>query len=68
LREVAGERLLVVYNNYSSAANLDIPIENTPLESAHRLSKIFGDSEGEITSGRARFQLQPRALAIYDVR
>lgn len=68
LRETPDERLLIVYNNSSSRADLTIPIENTPLENGHRLGKIFGDTDAEITSGRVRLMLQPRALAVFDVR
>jgi neopullulanase len=68
LRETADERLLIIYNNSSSPADLNIPIENTPLESGHRLSKIFGDTDAEMAAGKVRLKMQPRVLAVFDVR
>ena len=46
LRELPEEKLLVVYNNAPKTLELSIPVENTPLETAHELSAVFGNTSG----------------------
>ena len=48
------EKLLIVYNNASKSATLDIPVENTPLETAHQLQTVFGNSSAELAGGKVR--------------
>jgi glycosidase len=68
LRETSDERLLVIYNNSTSPANLDIPVENTPLENRHRLNGIFGNTTAEIEGGKVHVHLQPQTIAVFDVQ
>jgi hypothetical protein len=48
-----------------TAADLNSSIENAPLISAHRLGKIFGNAEGEITLDKVRVKMQTRSLAVF---
>jgi neopullulanase len=68
LRESQEEKLLVIYNNAAKTLELNIPVENTPLEAAHQLQKVFGDSTAEIEGGKLHISLPLRTLAVFSVR
>jgi glycosidase len=68
LRELPEEKLLVVYNNGSRTAELSIPVENTPLETARQLQTVFGNSGAEIVSGKVRVSLPAQTLSVFSVR
>jgi len=67
LRESREEKLLVVYNNAAKTVALDIPLENTPLETAHELQTVFGNSMAEIVGGQVRVSLPAQTLSIFSV-
>ena len=67
LRELPEEKLLVVYNNAPKAAALEIPVENTPLETAHHLQTVFGDSAAELVGGKVRVSLPAQTLGVFSV-
>ena len=67
LRESPEEKLLVVYNNAPKMVALNIPVENTPLETAHELQTVFGNSAAEIVGGQVRLSLQPQTLSVFSV-
>jgi glycosidase len=62
------ERLLVIYNNAPSTRELDIPVENTPLETAQQLQPLFGNTSAEIVNGKVHLSLPAESLAILGVR
>ena len=68
LRELPDEKLLVVYNNASAPRSLDIPVGDTPLENAHQLQLLFGDSPAELKNGAVRISLPPQTIAIFNVQ
>jgi glycosidase len=70
LRESAqdGDKLLVVYNNAGKTLELNIPIENTPLESARQLQTVFGNWPAEIAAGKVRVALPAKSLGVFNVR
>jgi glycosidase len=68
LRESPEEKLLVVYNNAPKTVALDIPVENTPLETARQLQTIFGDSAAELVGGKVRVSLPAQAISVFRVR
>ena len=68
LRELPKEKLLVVYNNASNTREINIPIENTPLETAHQLQTILGNTSAELVTGKVRVSLPSRTLAVFSVR
>ncbi|MGA7930425.1 MAG: alpha-amylase family glycosyl hydrolase [Candidatus Sulfotelmatobacter sp.] len=68
LRELPEEKLLVVYNNARETVALNIPVENTPLETAHQLQTVFGNSAAEIVSGNVRVSLPAQTLSVFSVR
>jgi glycosidase len=68
VRELPEEKLLVVYNNAPKARELNIPIENTALETAHQLQSIFGNSAAELVGGKVQVSLPAHALCVFIVR
>jgi neopullulanase len=68
LRELPEEKLLVVYNNASNTREINIPVENTPLETAHQLQTVFGDISAELATGKVRLSLPSQTLAVFRVR
>jgi glycosidase len=68
LRELPEEKLLVVYNNASKAQTLDIPVENTPLETAQQLQTVFGNSSAELVGGKVQVSLPALTLCVFSVR
>jgi neopullulanase len=67
LRELPEEKLLVVYNNASSARDLRIPLGDTPLQNAHELESIFGGASATIQQQEVRIHLGPQSLAVFKV-
>jgi glycosidase len=67
LRELPEEKLLVVYNNAPKTVALNIPVENTPLETAHQLQTVFGNSAAEIAGGNVRVSLPAETLSVFSV-
>jgi len=68
LRELPEEKLLVVYNNAMQTVALNIPVENTPLETAHQLQTVFGNIAAELISGQVRVSLPAQTLSVFSVR
>jgi glycosidase len=68
LRESPEEKLLVIYNNAPKTVALNIPVENTPLETAHELQTAFGNSAAEIVSGQVHISLPAQTLCVFSVR
>ena len=68
LRELTDDKLLVIYNNAPKMQELLIPIDNTPLQSAHQLQGIFGNTSAELVQGKIRITLPGQSLAIFSVR
>jgi glycosidase len=68
LRELPEERLLVVYNNASTTRELNIPVENTPLETAHKFETMFGNTSAELVSGQVRVSMPAQTLSVFSVR
>jgi neopullulanase len=68
LRELPEEKLLVVYNNAPKTVTLEIPVENTPLETAQQLQTVFGNSSAELVSGKVRVSLPGLTLSVFSVR
>jgi glycosidase len=68
LRELPEEKLLVVYNNAPKTVALDIPVENTALETAHQLQAVFGNSAAEIVGGNVRVSLPAQTVSVFSVR
>lgn len=67
LRESPEEKLVIVYNNSQKPQDLNIPIENTPLASAHQLEPIFGTTPAEIAADQVHLSLPAQTLAIFTV-
>ncbi len=68
LRESPEEKLLVVYNNAPKTLELNIPIDNTPIETAQQLQSVFGNISAEIAGGKVHVSLPARTLAVFGVR
>ncbi|MGH9643042.1 MAG: alpha-amylase family glycosyl hydrolase [Terriglobales bacterium] len=68
LRESAGEKLFVVYNNDANTRTLEIPVSDTPLEGAHGLQPLFGGASAELKDGKVLISLPAQTIAIFTVR
>ena len=68
LRELPEDKLLVVYNNAPENREINIPIENTPLETAHQLQAVFGSASAELVTGEVRVSLPAQTLGVFSVR
>jgi neopullulanase len=62
-----GDKLLVVYNNAAKKLELNIPVDNTPLETAHQLQSVFGNTSAELVSGKVHVSLPAQTLAVFSV-
>lgn len=68
LHELPEEKLLVVYSNAPNTREINIPVENTPLETAQQLETILGSPSAELVAGKVRLSLQSQTLAVFSVR
>jgi glycosidase len=68
LRALPEEKLLVVYNNAPKTVELNIPVENTPLETAQQLQTVFGNTSAELVTGKVRVSLPAQTMAVFSVR
>ncbi len=68
LRELPEDNLLVVYNNAPKTVELNIPVDNTPLETAHEVQRVFGNSTAELINGKVRVSLPAQTLGVFSVR
>jgi glycosidase len=62
------DKLLIVYNNAPKTIELTIPVENTPLEAAHHLQAVFGNTPAELVAGNVHVVLEAQTLAVFSVR
>jgi neopullulanase len=62
------DKLLIVYNNAPKTIELTIPVENTPLEAAHQLQAVFGNTPAELVAGNVHVLLKAQTLAVFSVR
>ena len=62
------DKLLIVYNNAPKTIELTIPVENTPLEAAHQLQAVFGNTPAELVAGNVHVVLEAQTLAVFSVR
>jgi glycosidase len=67
LRELPEEKLLVVYNNAPKTLELSIPVADTPLEAAHHLEAVFGNTPAELVAGNVQVSLSAQTLAVFSV-
>ena len=65
LRELPEEKLLVVYNNASSARDLRIPLQDTPLEGAHDLKSVFGNVPATLQEHEVHLNLGAQSIAVF---
>ena len=66
LREDAGERLLVVFDN-AAARQVSVTLGDTPLAGAHAFTLLFGNGTAQPTASGVDLGLSP-GLAIYEVK
>jgi neopullulanase len=68
VRETAGEKLLVIYNNAPTPRGLQLPIEDTPLDGARQLETLYGGGRAQLKDNILETTLPPMSLAVYAVR
>ena len=67
LRELPEEKLLVVYNNAPKSLDLNIPVDDTPLETAHRLQPVFGNTSATVINKSVHISLPGESLVMFSV-
>lgn len=67
LRDLPEEKLLVVYNNASSARDLKISVADTVLQGVRQLEPLFGRTTAQIAGEEVRVSLPSQALAVFRV-
>ncbi len=67
LRELPEEKLLVIYNNAPKTVELNIPVDNTPLETAHQLESVFGKNTAQLLTGNVHVSMPAQTLAVFSV-
>jgi len=68
LRELPGEKVLVVYNNAPAARELKIPLADTPIESTRELQTLFGNTKADIVGGDLHITLPSQTIAVLAAR
>lgn len=68
LRELPEEKVLVVYNNASQLRTFEIPVDDTPLETARQLQPVFGNGSAELIAGKVRVSVPGQAIIVLSVR
>lgn len=68
LRELPGEKLLVVYNNASAPRELEIPLAGTQLETARELRPVFGNAKAGLSNGDLHLTMAAQTIAVFEVR
>jgi glycosidase len=67
LRELPEEKVLVIYNNASKTVELNIPVDDTPLETAHQADTIFGNIAAQVVEGKVRLSLPAQTLVVFNM-
>jgi hypothetical protein len=57
-----------ITNNAPNTREINIPVENTPLETAYQLQTLLGNTSAELVSGKVRLSLPSQTLAVFSVR
>lgn len=65
---VAGRKAAGLYNNAPKTLELNIPVENTPLETAHQWHTVFGNTSAELVTGKVHVSLRAQTLAVFSMR
>jgi len=68
LRDLPEEKLLVVYNNAPEPKNIEIPVDDTPIETARQLQSIFGSGSAELSTGKVHVSLPALSISVFSVR
>jgi glycosidase len=67
LRDSEEERLLVVFNNLEGTRELQIPVSDTPAQSAVKLSRLFGDADADLAGKGIHVRVRGQSLSIFAV-
>jgi glycosidase len=68
VRETAGERVLVVFNNAANARQLNIPLRDTTMQGARAVQPLLGAAAAEIENGNLRVTAPATTVLIYAVK
>ena len=64
VRELPEEKIVVIYNNAASTRELNIPVDDTPLQSARGVESLFGNVQASIENHELHLTLPSRSVAI----
>ena len=67
LRESEEERVLVVFNNLERARELQIPVSDTPAQSAVKVPRLFGDADADLAGKEIHVRAPGQSLSIFAV-
>jgi glycosidase len=68
VRETETEKLLIVFNNATSAQKVTLPANDTSLENARNLTPVFGTATAVLNGGTLEVNLPAKTMGIYLVR
>jgi glycosidase len=68
MRETAGDKVLVVFNNAAQPRQLQIPLGDTPLERAHSLQGLLNSAPAQIQDGALQVTIPATSVLIYEVQ
>jgi hypothetical protein len=47
---------------------MNVPVDNTPLEAAHQLQPLFGNTAASVANGTVHISLPSQTLAVFSVQ
>ena len=65
LRDSEEERLLVVFNNLEGTRELQIPVSDTPAQSAVKLLRLFGDADAVLAGKGIHVRVPRQSVSIF---
>jgi len=59
------DRVLVIFNNAAQARDLHFSVDDTPVQDAAGLSRLFGDANAELANREVRIRTPAQSLSIF---
>jgi neopullulanase len=65
LRDSEEEKILVAFNNSTTARSLTVPVNDTPAEKTPGLTVLFGEARGVTGNGEVKLTMPPQSVSIF---
>jgi neopullulanase len=65
MRDAEQEQIVVAFNKLSQPRELRIPLNDTPVQGATRLTLLFGEAKGELSAKELQLSLPAQSLSIF---